>query len=106
MSAEQRPQSQNTQARNENEEIRSNESQARTLVRLGQEAKFFTDESGEVYAAVMADGRPKLLKVKSRQFKAWLTGRYFEETDDPAGTDAMRKPWGFWKCWQKPKERK
>ncbi|QQE74170.1 hypothetical protein KDJ56_20390 [Brevibacillus composti] len=67
------------------------ESQTDILIRLGNEAKFFRNEIEDAFAAVEVDGHIELMKVRGKQFKLWLTKKFFEETGKAPGMDAMNQ---------------
>jgi hypothetical protein len=82
--------------RNEDEEFESSgeESQADVLIRLGSKAEFFTNDIEEAYAVVVVKGSKKVCKVRSREFKLWLTKLFYEETGKAPGMDAMNQALG------------
>lgn len=67
------------------------ETQSELLIRLGSEADFFTNELEEAFAAVEINGHTELWKVKSRNFKMWLTKKYYDETGKAPMSDAMNQ---------------
>lgn len=71
-----------------------NESQTDVLIRLGREAKLFSDELSDAYAAVAVDAHTELWKVSSRTYKLWLIRKFFEETGKAPNVDSMNQALG------------
>ena len=67
-------------------------SQADKLVALGRAADFFHSTAGadpEAFAALHLDDRRETWPVRSRQFKLWLSQRYFETQSKSPNKEAM-----------------
>lgn len=74
--------------------IEEKETQSDILIRLGSEAKYFTNEIEEAFAEIEINGHTELWKIKSRTYKMWLTKRYYDETGKAPTTDAMNQAIG------------
>ncbi|KQU58723.1 hypothetical protein ASG66_17030 [Bacillus sp. Leaf406] len=70
------------------------ESQADTLIRLGNQAEYFQDDLEEAYAAVEISTHREIIKIKSHKFKKWLTKQYYEETLRAPSVEAMNQAIG------------
>ncbi|MGO0063496.1 hypothetical protein ACTID9_26430 [Brevibacillus fluminis] len=70
------------------------ETQSDILIRLGNEATFFSNEIEEAFASVEINGHTEQWKVRSRSFKLWLIKKFFETTGKAPGTDAMNQALG------------
>ncbi|MDU4853953.1 MAG: hypothetical protein E6X72_06105 [Clostridioides difficile] len=79
----------------ENNKALEGEKQADILIRLGSESKFFKNDMDEAFVAIEINGHTELCKVKGRQYKMWLTMKYYTETGKAPSTDAMNQALGI-----------
>ena len=71
------------------------ERQAEALIRLAADAKLFHTPTGDAYATVpLGSSHHCNFKISSRQFKQWLTKKYYLETGKAPGSDAMSQAIG------------
>ena len=71
------------------------ESQSEALIRLAADAKLFHTPTDDAYATVPLEPCHRCnFKISSRQFKQWLTKKYYQETGKAPGSDAMAQAIG------------
>jgi len=72
----------------------SRRSQADILIEIAQNAELFHDDEREPFAAVEIAGHREVWPVRSRYFKRWLAGQFFEREGKAANSDAMNQALG------------
>lgn len=60
------------------EQTGEEQTQTQMLTKIAREAAFFHDEQREAYAVVPFEDHEETLRVKGRDFRLWMIGRYFE----------------------------
>src|SRR5262245_33730386 len=60
------------------------------LIRLASEAELFHTADETAYAEISINGRRETLKVRGKQFRRWLTSRFFEETGRAPSSEAVQ----------------
>jgi len=64
-------------------------SQQDLLIELAQEAELFKNEHREPFARFPVDDHKEIWPVRSRDFKLWLTGKYYDKTGKGPNTEAL-----------------
>ncbi|SFN01699.1 hypothetical protein [Thermodesulforhabdus norvegica] len=72
-------------------ESKTKPSQADVLVHLGLKATLFHDEEHEPFAAFPVGDHQEIWPIRSRRFKRWLTGQFFEITGKAPNTDSINQ---------------
>jgi len=65
------------------------ETQQDKLIRLAESAFLFKNEFREPFAQIGLDDHQEIWKCSSRDFKFWLTGKYFDETGKGPNSEAL-----------------
>ena len=80
----------------ENGETPRTFTQADVVVQKAEEAEYFRTPDHVAYADVMVDGHRETYPVRSRQYRRWLSRRYYEATGGSAPTnDTMQTALGM-----------
>jgi len=59
------------------------------LIELAQEAELFKNEHREPFVRIPVDDHKEIWPVRSRDFKLWLTGKYYDKTGKGPNTEAL-----------------
>jgi len=65
------------------------ETQQDVLVRLAGQAELFKNDHREPFARIPVDDHYEIWPVKSRDFKLWLTGKYYDEAGKGPNSEAL-----------------
>ncbi|MCL4308062.1 MAG: hypothetical protein M1126_01675 [Candidatus Thermoplasmatota archaeon] len=71
------------------EEAPVRESQAQALVRIGREAELFRDPEGDLYATFCSANVRETCRLRSAEFRRYLTRRFFQERRRGPSADAI-----------------
>ena len=77
------------------EESKKPETTANRLVRIAENTTFFHDERGDGYAAVTDDGVRKTMRIRGRDFRHWLSSKYWRQYKSAANSEAMQSALGI-----------
>jgi len=72
-------------------ESKERRSQAEILLDLATLAGFFHDQEREPYAVIPVAGHREIWPVRSKYFKWWLVGAFYEATGKAVNTDALNQ---------------
>lgn len=59
------------------------------LIELAEEADLFKNEHRDPFARIPVNGHKEIWPVRSRDFKLWLTGKYFDKTGKGPNSEAL-----------------
>lgn len=76
------------QAKEQNEDDEEKKQQD-ILIELAQAAELFKNEHREPFARIPIDDHKEIWPVRSRDFKLWLTGKYYDKTGKGPNTEAL-----------------
>lgn len=74
---------------NRSEEIK--ETHAEILIRIADVAELFHTSIEDGYATVPVGKRNRNMKIRSKNFKSWLTKEFYNKTSKPPGSDALNQ---------------
>lgn len=57
------------------------------LINIALRPELFHDERSDAYGAITEDGVRRILRVRSKAFRAWLAGQYFDESGKGASAE-------------------
>ena len=78
----------------EEEDKEGRKSQANHLVEIGLTAELFVDDEDEPYAAFSVSAHKETWPIRSRRFKRWLAGEFYNATQKAPNTDALNQALG------------
>jgi hypothetical protein len=69
-------------------------SQSDVLIELAEEAALFHTPDNVGYADLRVGGHRETWQIRSKSFKRWLAGRFFEKTDGAPNSEALQAAFG------------
>jgi hypothetical protein len=69
-------------------------SQSDVLIELAEEAELFHTPDNVGYADIRVGGHRETWPIRSKSFKRWLAGRFFEKTDGAPNSEALQAAFG------------
>lgn len=76
-------------AKSAEEEKHKKQAVAQILIEIGKTVELFHDQMQVPYAAVKEGSVQRVLRLRGKQFKNWLAGRFYDDTGKAVNSEAM-----------------